>query len=434
MKSHCSVESLFLDVCGEVLESQDGFSVRGELGVFSTAMVTWLGIQSRLGKQTLNDALSVMVDRIQTGDISSLVSRPGKKLREGNVSLNSGGISRAQARVSEELIKELYKVGTQNIETALGRDSNSSRPVYLIDGVVFTAAHSEQTVEEYGQTKNRDKKLHYPRFRVVSAHNLETGICTSFALGTITEHEIVLAKTLVEELPKGAIIVMDRGFSSPSLIQLANKRGITVVVRLKESLGKKFLASRKNEADVTWTGATAGEVQGRAFHFESKTPGYRSSTFYLFSNTGLKSSELEELYLQRVQIETAIRHLKQTLSLSFIRAKTPAAIHKELYLAYLTFNLIRAVMEDTARAADISSSRLSFTATVNLCRSYANIFLRATPARQQGIIARFREHHLQTKLPMRKSVRSYPREVKMPRDKYPLASTVELSKNEKEGK
>ena len=82
-------------------------------------------------------------------------------------------------------------------------------------------------------------------------------------------------------------------------------------------------------------------------------------------------------------------------------------------------------MEQTASALELPTNRMSFTATISLIRAYAPLFAAAkTTDEHQRLVERFRTNMNQTKLPNRSKDRSYPRVIKLPRDKYPCAGIV----------
>jgi hypothetical protein len=430
-----AIEELFLAACGDELRAHDGFSVRGELGVFSSAVVVYLGIQQRLSGQSQSGVLGDFAERLEEYGVGALVERPSRKLRECDISINSGGLSRARERLSEQFCQELFTKGARNIEAHFAALGQRASNTYLIDGVVFTVADSEETRSHYGVVKHRKKALHYPRVRCVAAHRLDTGVSQALVIGSITDHETTLAKRVLEQLPKGCTVVMDRGFATPALAQRAAELGIFVVVRLKNSIGKKLLAKQAGTNSVLWASSMQAKLHmqatGRVVYVNNEIPGFRSTEFYLFTSAPQGDTETGNLYRQRVQIETAIRHVKQTLNLFFVVSKTPEAIRKELYIAYLTFNLIRAIMEDTALFHNVPVTRLSFTATVQLTKIYGRALLRAKPSEYSKVLLRFRTHIREQLLPNRLKPRSYPRHVKMPRDKYPSASTIPLVNQEK---
>jgi hypothetical protein len=72
------------------------------------------------------------------------------------------------------------------------------------------------------------------------------------------------------------------------------------------------------------------------------------------------ASELAELYHRRWQIETNLRHLKQTMGMDVLRCKTVEGVMKELLVFTLVYNLVRVVMLEAARRQRIDPDRISF--------------------------------------------------------------------------
>ena len=434
------LEGLFYEVCEEYLGEHRCFDTRGELGVFSNAAVIWLGVQQRLTGNSLQSSLSTLVDRIrQDTSPVNLILRPGRRIREGKISLNTGGVSRARQRLDGALVTGLFNSATDNIEAKLGKRGN----VYLLDGQVITASRTDSILEEYGKTGNGEGELHFPRLRVVSAHNLHTGVARQLSIGTWHDSEVALAADVIQTLPAKSILVMDRFFDKPTFLTKVLEKQITAVVRVRNVVAKRLFgqlpAEPAAEKPVVWVPCDKKlkeiELKGRIIKFTSNEKGFRCSEFYFFTNSpSLSIEEVAALYRQRVMVEIFIRQLKQTLKLFFIRAKKSSNVSKEIYTAYLTFNLLRALMQLAADHAQISPDRMSFTATVSLCQAYAPSFLRAKSARERReLFERFVEHLVQTKLPKRTKSRSYPRVVKLPRDKYDRRAIIKVYKAD-EGK
>lgn len=424
------IGSLFNEVCGEYLREHECFETRGELGVFSHAAVVWLGIQQRLTDNTLQSSLSTLIDRIRSdNDPVSLVTRPGKKIRSGEISLNTGGVSRARERMPTTMATELLNAATTNIRKRLKDTDN----IYLLDGEVLTVSRTDSVLKHFGKTGNGEGELHFPRMRVVAAHSLQTGVATSISAGTWHDSEVKLGAEVLTQLPRGSTVIMDRFFDKPTFLAKASELELSVVVRIRDMVAKRLLGgiptSAQCEKEVIWTPADKKlkhiALKGRVIKFSAAQSGFRSSVFYFFTTSNRPLTEIAALYRQRVKIETFIRQLKQTLKLFFIRAKKAGNVRKEISIAYLTFNLLRAIMYLAAKDLGIEPERVSFTATVTLCNAYASGFLTAkSNADKRDLYARFLAHIAQTKIPKRNKERSYPRVVKFPRDKYPKRGIV----------
>lgn len=427
------LEGLFCEVSEGYLQEHDCFATRGELGVFSQAAVVWLGIQQRLTGNSLQRSLSTLVERIRE-DTSplALVVRPGKKIRDGEISLNTGGISRARDRLPETLVKELFTATTINIEQKLSSKEN----IYLLDGEVLTISRTKSTLDEFGKVGNGEGELHFPRMRVVGVHSLSTGVAQKIAIGTWHNSEVELGAEAISGLPAGSVLVMDRYFDKPTFLAKAQEQKIEVVVRLRDTIARRLFGGipqeQNAEKEVIWRPydkkLKAIELPGRVMKFTAAQNGFRSNEFFFFTTAAaLSLDEVAGLYRQRVHIEVFIRQLKQTLKLFFIRAKKAQNVRKEIFLAYLTFNLLRGVMYLAAQKGGVSPQRMSFTAAVTLVQTYARSFLKAQSKSEcQKLYEMFVKNMIQAKLPLRKKERSYPRVVKLPRDKYAHCGIVSI--------
>jgi hypothetical protein len=72
------------------------------------------------------------------------------------------------------------------------------------------------------------------------------------------------------------------------------------------------------------------------------------------------AGEVVELRLRRWDVETDIRHLKQTMGLDVLRCKSEAGVRKELAVFCLVYNLVRVVMLEAAGRQRVAASRISF--------------------------------------------------------------------------
>ena len=66
--------------------------------------------------------------------------------------------------------------------------------------------------------------------------------------------------------------------------------------------------------------------------------------------------------MQRWQIETNLRHLKQTLHMDVLRTKSVDGIHKELAMFTIVYNLVRLVMLEAAQRQGVITDRNDFAA------------------------------------------------------------------------
>jgi hypothetical protein len=72
------------------------------------------------------------------------------------------------------------------------------------------------------------------------------------------------------------------------------------------------------------------------------------------------ADEVVAVRQRRWDVETNIRHLKQTLGLDVLRCKSEAGVRKELAVFCLVYNLVRVVMLEAARRQEVPVARVSF--------------------------------------------------------------------------
>jgi hypothetical protein len=72
------------------------------------------------------------------------------------------------------------------------------------------------------------------------------------------------------------------------------------------------------------------------------------------------AAALAELYRLRWQVETNLRHLKQTMGLDVLHCQRLTGVMKELTVFALVYNLVRVVMLEAAKRQGVALERISF--------------------------------------------------------------------------
>ena len=74
-------------------------------------------------------------------------------------------------------------------------------------------------------------------------------------------------------------------------------------------------------------------------------------------------ADISQLYTGRWNIELDFRSIKTMMKMEVLRCKTPEMIRKEIYVHFLVYNLIRALMARTAKTTNEIPRKVSFQAT-----------------------------------------------------------------------
>lgn len=439
-ESILNLESLFHQISHDwFVENNFPYESARRSGIFSAALTIWLMILQRLTGMPLQASIVSILNDSSDGIFIKL-NKKSKKLSFRNISTNSGGFSRARDRIELESIIGLAK----HCEAKLRKKQNSEEKLYLLDGMCVTTAYSAKNEKAYPRycSTGKDRKMHYPRVRLLTAHNLSNGIALPPIHGSMKDGETALAWRYLNAFPQGSTVMGDRNFGNFSVAYKANSLGHKVIFRMNEHIFKAAAGAENKDFDkvLEWKPSrlvlkTTPEIpqdaciKGRFIKITVNTPGFRPQTLYFFSTAPGAAEEIATTYLQRLRVETHIHQLKQILKLEFVSAKTPERIQKELAIAFLTFNLISSIMAAAAKHNNIPFSRISFTATIRIISAFAPRFLKTQNSEQRlDIINKIYIAFNQTKLPLRKKQRSYPRVVKRKASKYPSKALVEDNK------
>jgi hypothetical protein len=176
---------------------------------------------------------------------------------------------------------------------------------------------------------------------------------------------------------------------------------------------------RKNHPQWPAEAAVAGRLI-----VQRVQPGNGGAAFLLAVFTTLEEAgpdRILQLYGSRWNVEGDLRSLKGTLDLEQLTCSTPEMVAREIDLAMLAYNLVRAVTHLAARKAGLPSRAYGFTRVRNVVRTFTPLIAAAQNERDShNLFDRMMYYVGQAKLPRRKRQRpSYPRAVWGKRQTFP---------------
>ncbi len=408
-----------------LLQRQMGVIVHN--GIYSARLVMWMMINQRLHAR---GTLARSVEQLVQGRFDPLLSRC-KRVQEKKIALSTGGYCQARQHLPKLLVSRSMDELIERLRSRLLESTRLPQRVYLLDGSALQLEHEPELVKAYPPGSNQHGKSHWPLLRVVVLHDLETGLAERPYWGPLNGGQAVseqaLAERAMQHVPGGSVMMGDRNFGIFSTAYSAQQQGHGVVLRLTAARAKsKSLMggpiSRVGDYPVCWRPSRwdgKGQrqwpadacVEGRLIAWRVGR-GKHKKWLYLFTTLTLPAEEVVKLYGLRWNIETDLRSLKQTVRLQRITAQSADMMEKELLMAVMAYNLVRAIMFLAAQRAKIDARQLSFTYACNIVLDGYPKILAARGANQQhqelediiDLVARCR-------LPKRTKRRQYPREV-----------------------
>jgi len=301
-------------------------------------------------------------------------------------------------------------------------------PVCLLDGSTLRLPATEELREQYGIPTNQHGASHWPTMRLVAGFDLFSGAAWEVIEGSYSSGEHALACELILSMPPGFVYMGDRNFGVYHLAQVITYAHCQAVLRLcKRQAGVWGQANLQHgsDTDIVWSPTKRGtcepnipapDVPGRLIAVRIPKRGFRPIQLYLFTTLTDRKAfsvrDLVDLYGLRWQVELDLRHVKTTLNMQSLSAKSVDVVCKELYLGLLAYNLIRGLMGMAAQKAGLLPMQLSL---ASCWRRIQDVCLTLSPTAStkhiRQILQRLLKRLARCLLPKRNYERHEPREV-----------------------
>ena len=258
----------------------------------------------------------------------------------------------------------LYHWGLKNVARSTVADANNSRPVGFFKDLF---------AEVYGLCRTHAPK-HKFRFKskLFSLDATTIKLCLSLfpwasfrqrkggvkmhtlldhdghipAFVAVTDaktHESRIAKAM--ELPKGSIVVFDKGFINYLWFRLLGEKGVFFVTRLKQNAVYKILERRSVDRTTGVTSDHIIEVVSGRKTLRLRRVGYRDPESgkryeFLTNHFRLVPKTIADIYKERWQIEIFFREIKQNLRIKTFVGNTENAVLIQIYTALTVYLLL----------------------------------------------------------------------------------------------
>lgn len=412
--------------------------------VYNHAVVMWLMIVQRLQNHgTMETAVLELLRGLPDGFWPKpckrlQVTAQGEKPRRSS---HTASYNEARQGLPVSLVEQSFDRAFERLTAEMaGTSPWVGQRAFLFDGTSVRTARSEALQAAYPPGSNQHGEAHWPQIRMVVAHDLCTGLAMRPEWGPMYGPQAAGEQSLLEQalgrLPEGAVVVFDAN-SVFSVAYAADQRKHPVVLRLTAARAQSLLgealqdgidrrvvwkASREDRKNHPQWPAEAA-VAGRLI-VQRVQPGNGGAAFLLAVFTTLEEAgpdRILQLYGSRWNVEGDLRSLKGTLDLEQLTCSTPEMVAREIDLAMLAYNLVRAVTHLAARKAGLPSRAYGFTRVRNVVRTFTPLIAAAQNEREsQNLFDRMMYYVGQAKLPRRKRQRpSYPRAVWGKRQTFP---------------
>jgi len=272
---------------------------------------------------------------------------------------------------------------------------------FHLDGSSFSMPDTPALQQQFGQPGNQRPGCGFPVAHLLTLFHAGTGFLLQVLAAPLRTHDLAQVGTLHPELTAGDVLVGDRAFGSFAHCALLVARGLHGVFRAHQKQVIDFRVGRPHNApgrkrrkglpSSRWLTRLGFQDQVVEYYKPTERPVWLTVEDYAALPSALclrelryqvnqrgsrtkevtlvttlldveryAADELATLYGQRWQIETNLRHLKQTMKMDVLHCETVDGVLKELTVFALVYNLVRAVMCAAAQRQGVAVERISF--------------------------------------------------------------------------
>lgn len=337
------------------------------------------------------DTLSLFMAQTLHADAScqSTVDRHSvERVRRGLAacSTHTGAYCKARQRLPLDLAQTLTRLtGALIAAQAPALWKWQGRSVKLIDGSTITLPDTPDNQARYPQQTSQKPGLGFPIMRLVALLCLASGALLDTAIGPYAgkgSSEHALFYRLMDRIAPGDLMMADCFYCTYFLIAQLQARGADVLFAQHQARETDFRKGRRlgrHDHVVTWVKPRIRPKWLSPEHYDAAPEtltmrevrvGSKILVTTLLSPAAATRTALGDLYQQRWNVELDLRNIKTTLGLQTLDCKSPEMNDKQWWIGMLAYNLIRLLMLESAKLADLLPRQISFKHTVQMWNAW----------------------------------------------------------------
>ena len=279
-------------------------------------------------------------------------------------SADTGAYCRARAKLPEAVIRRLAVQVGQKLEEQVPADWLwHGRHVKLADGTTLTMPDTAANQAAYPQSTSQKPGLGFPIVRMVVLLSLATACCATWRWGRTRARRPARTPCCGpcgKQLHPGDILLADRLYCSYCLLAVAQQRNVDCVVRLHQRRKADFRRGQciaRGDRVVEWQRPARPEwmdeatyatiprdacVCGKSSSRSTNPASARRNWWWSRPcSDGGALSHAGHRPTVSLPLECGVgsRALKQSLAMDHLRCKSPEMVRKEIWMAWLGYNL-----------------------------------------------------------------------------------------------
>ena len=273
---------------------------------------------------------------------------------------------------------------------------------FHVDGSTFSMPDTPELRRAFGTPGGQAQGCGFPVAHLLVLFNAATGLLLDAFASPMRTGDVAQAQEYLARLDAGDVLIGDDSFSGYGHVALVLRENLHAIVpnhhlrivdftpgrphtkltgkhvvaglprsRWIKSLGKdeQLVEWFKPKSCPAWMSreqydALPASITVREIRRKVRRPDGRRITVTIVTTLLdpllYPADEIVALRLRRWDVETNIRHLKQTMGMDVLRCLTETGVRKEVAVFCLVYNLVRVVMLEAARRQEVPAARISF--------------------------------------------------------------------------
>lgn len=277
---------------------------------------------------------------------------------------------------------------------------------FIIDGSTFTMPDTPELMKHFGRPSGQKPGLGFPVAHLMLLCDMTTGLIRQVLDAPLFTHDLVTGVKVSSMLRPRDLVIADRGFAGWAFFALYEQHQLHALVRAHQRLDLSFNPRKKvshartalrlymldqDDQVIEWFKPKAKPRWMSRRQYDALPPSlivrvirytlrqHRFRTKHITLITTLTDhvrypkDEIIALYGRRWEIETNIRHLKETMQMNELHCKSVAGVRKELLMFALAYNLVRMEMVNAATTQCVDPQRISFIDALRAVQSCAGV-------------------------------------------------------------
>jgi hypothetical protein len=354
-------------------------------------------------------------------------------------SSDTGAYSKARQRLPIEVIEQLFLAIAQTLQSQGTAEKRwCGRRVQAYDGTSVLMMDTPENQAQFPQHSNQKPGCGQPLARLVVWFCVMTGAVMQVALSGFDTSEWELSRMLYASLEPEDVALSDSAYGTYVDLAQVQQAGADGVFRKHHARDYDFRRGKrlgKGDHIVTWQRPKDSSLppeelaklpqtlKVREVDIIVEEPGFRTRRLIvvttLLDAKQYPKSQLAALYrLRWSATEVNLRHLKTTLKMEMINAKTPDIVSKDIWMHLLAYNLLRLLMAQSAIQSGVEALRLSVQATRQLFNQFLTLLGFAKRTERQRLYQMLLQIVSDASVPLRPN-RVEPRVVKLRPKNFP---------------